>query len=224
EGWGDFTAVLVWMTGAVKREEKDALDRDYTVAGWVANKTEGVRRYPYSRNMTTNPSTYRTMNEPQYWNVHQIGEVWAQMLFIVLHVLIEKHGIGDTLFPPQPHANGTFMFPNSFYDPPNVHARSHSRPILKHGNTLFFQLLVDGMKLQPCETDFFSARDAILQADENLTGGENVCDIWKGFAGRGLGPFARFKLIGPWRDRKERTNDFSVPVKCGGTGKPDDGE
>ena len=33
---------------------------------------------------------------------------------------------------------------------------------------------------------FFNARDAILQADMNLTGGENKCEIWSGFAERGL--------------------------------------
>lgn len=42
------------------------------------------------------------------------------------------------------------------------------------------------------------ARDAIVQADQILTGGENTCEIWKAFASRGLGPEA--KLVGgtPW--------------------------
>jgi extracellular elastinolytic metalloproteinase len=31
------------------------------------------------------------------------------------------------------------------------------------------------------------ARDAIIDADVALTGGENRCEIWKGFAKRGLG-------------------------------------
>lgn len=40
-----------------------------------------------------------------------------------------------------------------------------------------------------CETviyRFFNARDAILQADMDLTGGENKCEIRSGFAERGL--------------------------------------
>lgn len=33
---------------------------------------------------------------------------------------------------------------------------------------------------------FFNARDSILEADKVLTGGENECEIWSGFAERGL--------------------------------------
>ena len=40
---------------------------------------------------------------------------------------------------------------------------------------------------QPCNPDFVQARDAILDADKALTGGENACHIWQGFAKRGLG-------------------------------------
>jgi extracellular elastinolytic metalloproteinase len=42
------------------------------------------------------------------------------------------------------------------------------------------------MKLQPCRPSFFDARDAIIEADELLTGGENFCDLWAGFSSRGL--------------------------------------
>ena len=40
---------------------------------------------------------------------------------------------------------------------------------------------------QPCNPNFLQARDAIIDADKALTGGENACEIWKGFAKRGLG-------------------------------------
>jgi hypothetical protein len=33
---------------------------------------------------------------------------------------------------------------------------------------------------------FFNARDAILEADKILTGGENKCELWSGFSERGL--------------------------------------
>ena len=36
---------------------------------------------------------------------------------------------------------------------------------------------------------FAAARDAILQADEILTGGENKCTIWHAFSSRGLVSF-----------------------------------
>jgi len=40
---------------------------------------------------------------------------------------------------------------------------------------------------QPCNPNFVQARDAILDADRALTGGSNACEIWSGFAKRGLG-------------------------------------
>jgi len=37
-----------------------------------------------------------------------------------------------------------------------------------------------------CAIRFFDARDAIIQADEILTKGENACELWQGFSERGL--------------------------------------
>ena len=44
---------------------------------------------------------------------------------------------------------------------------------------------------QPCNPSFLQARDAIIDADKALTGGKNACEIWKGFAKRGLGEEAK---------------------------------
>lgn len=54
------------------------------------------------------------------------------------------------------------------------------------------------MKLQPCRPGFFDARDAIIQADQIMTGGENFCTLWKSFAKRGLGVDARVDGRTPW--------------------------
>ena len=83
----------------------------------------------------------------------------------------------------------------------------------KHGNSLIVQLVLDGMKLQPCRPSFFDARDAIIAADKALTGGENYCELWTGFAERGLGPDARVDGRTPWGGGV-RTNDYSVPSVC----------
>ena len=40
---------------------------------------------------------------------------------------------------------------------------------------------------QPCNPSMVQARDAIIDADVALTGGKNACEIWQGFAKRGLG-------------------------------------
>jgi extracellular elastinolytic metalloproteinase len=55
------------------------------------------------------------------------------------------------------------------------------------GNNIAIQLVIDGMKLQPCFPGFVDGRDAILLADQNNNGGENQCLIWEAFAKRGLG-------------------------------------
>jgi extracellular elastinolytic metalloproteinase len=54
------------------------------------------------------------------------------------------------------------------------------------------------MKLQICRPTFFDARDAIIQADQVLTGGENFCTLWEGFASRGLGQDATVVGQTPW--------------------------
>jgi extracellular elastinolytic metalloproteinase len=84
------------------------------------------------------------------------------------------------------------------------------KKVPKRGNTLIFQLVLDGMKIQPCRPGFFDARNAILEADSILTGGENQCEIWKGFSKRGLGPKAAIKGNTPWGGGI-RTDDFSLP-------------
>jgi hypothetical protein len=55
------------------------------------------------------------------------------------------------------------------------------------GNNLAYQLVIDGLKIQGCGPTFVTGRDAILAADDVLTGGENQCTIWASFARRGLG-------------------------------------
>ena len=67
-----------------------------------------------------------------------------------------------------------------------------------HGNSLSVQLVLNGMKLQQCRPSFFDARDAIIQADEVLTGGENYCDLWNAFAEKGLGKDAKVEGRTPW--------------------------
>jgi extracellular elastinolytic metalloproteinase len=60
------------------------------------------------------------------------------------------------------------------------------------------RLVLNGMKIQPCRPSFFDARDAIIQADHILTGGENFCELWRGFSERGLGLDAKVEGRTPW--------------------------
>ncbi|KAG5969557.1 hypothetical protein E4U55_002050, partial [Claviceps digitariae] len=170
EGWGDFLATTI---------RSNKVYSDYAMGAWAANRESGIRNYVYSMNTTVNPSVYKTLDKPGYWGVHAIGEVWAEILWVVSQRLIEKHGYSDNLFPPAPLEDGTIP-PGDFY-----RVAEAGKPLVpKHGNSLIVQLVINGMKLQPCRPTFFQARDAIIAADQVLTGGENFCTLWKGFAER----------------------------------------
>jgi len=97
EGWGDFLATTI---------RSNSKYQDYAMGSWAANQVKGIRNYVYSTNMTVNPSTYHTLDRPGYWGVHAIGEVWAEILWVVSQKLIKKHGYSDTLFPPTPDSDG----------------------------------------------------------------------------------------------------------------------
>ncbi|KAJ3850382.1 Fungalysin metallopeptidase-domain-containing protein [Lentinula lateritia] len=199
EGWGDFLATTIRSTSNYS---------DYPMGAWAANRPKGIRNYPYSLDETVNPSTYQTLDKPGYWGVHAIGEVWAQILWLVSQALIEEHGFSDNLYPPMPFENGTVPA-NEFYRP----AIGKKPLVPKHGNTLSVQLVINGMKLQPCQPSFFDARDAIILADEELTGGENFCTLWKAFSLRGLGTDASIQGRTPWGGGI-RSNGFATPTTC----------
>jgi Zn-dependent metalloprotease len=59
------------------------------------------------------------------------------------------------------------------------------------GATITDRLVIQGMKFTPCGPSFLNARDAILQADQNLNGGANRCTIWTVFARHGMGVSAQ---------------------------------
>ncbi|KAI9510829.1 hypothetical protein F5148DRAFT_1176109 [Russula earlei] len=54
-------------------------------------------------------------------------------------------------------------------------------------NSLIVQLVLNATKLQPCRPGFFEACSATIESDRILTGGENFCELWLGFAEKGLG-------------------------------------
>ena len=53
------------------------------------------------------------------------------------------------------------------------------------------QLVLRGLQLAPCNPSFVEMRDAILAADREITGGENLAIIWRAFASHGVGKEAR---------------------------------
>lgn len=167
---------------AIRLKANDTRKTDYPMGAWVFGTPAGLRPYIYSTNQTTNPHVYSDADA--LTKVHYIGTIWATMLYEVLWNLIEKHGKNDG--------------PSPVFD---------SNGVPTDGKYLILKLVLDGMALQPCNPTFVSARDSILDADVALTGGENKCEIWKGFAKRGLGQGAKYSAT-------KRTNSFVVPADC----------
>ncbi|KAL7806686.1 fungalysin metallopeptidase [Trichoderma aethiopicum] len=173
EGWGDFYAT------AIRLKPSDTHSTNYPMGAWADNNPAGIRQYPYSTSLATNPLTYKSVNSQT--EVHSAGTTWATILYEVLWALIDKHGKNDAEFP-------TF----------------DSQGVPTDGKFLALKLVLNGLALQPCTPTFVSARDAIIDADRALTGGENVCELWTAFAKRGLGSGAKYSS-------SSRTESFTVP-------------
>jgi PKD repeat protein len=142
----------------------------------------GIRNAPYCTDMTVNPFTYDDVNNTA--NVsepHGIGFVWCTMLWDLNWAMIDRYGFNPDLF----NGNG--------------------------GNNKTMQLVIDGLKLQPCSPGFVDGRNAILAADSILYGGANQCLIWEVFARRGLGFSANQGSSG---SRSDQTEAFDLPSIC----------
>ena len=112
---------------------------------------------------------------------HGVGEVWALALWEMLWQLVAAHGFDPDLY----GGSG--------------------------GNNLAMQLVVDALQLQPCNPTFDEARDALLDAESDLSSGANECLMWTAFAKRGLGATASTSedptVI-------SATENFSLPAEC----------
>ncbi|RDX50703.1 hypothetical protein OH76DRAFT_1348486 [Lentinus brumalis] len=150
EGWSD--AMAEWT------EHKDATIPDFVLGQYVINDPAGIRSHPYSTSATTNPLRYSSLKT--LTEVHDIGEVWANLLHNVYAGLVGAHGFSAT---------------------------AHTDPTTTGGNTVFLHLFLDAFTLQPCNPTFLTARNAWIQADANRFGGANFCTLWTAFASRGLG-------------------------------------
>lgn len=80
EGWGDFHALLLLS------DESDALQAGndeyqtaYSATSFVASFATGIRRVPYSTDLTVNSLTFKDIELSA--EVHDSGEIWASMLW-----------------------------------------------------------------------------------------------------------------------------------------------
>ena len=171
EGWSDFYS-LALLTKATDDVHGNYVEGGYATLGFnglTQNYYFGIRRYPYTTDMSKNPLTFRDIDPTQASlhsgiprnpvigssasAVHNSGEVWCVALWEVRANLIAQHGF-------------------------------------EIGNQLTLQLVTDGMKLSPANPNFLQARDAIIQADLVNNAGANRSELWAAFAKRGMGASA----------------------------------
>lgn len=112
---------------------------------------------------------------------HGVGSVWATMLWDLTWAFIDEYGFDPDIY------EGT------------------------GGNNMALQLVIDGLKLQPCSPGFVNGRDAIIEADLIANGGANKCLIWNVFAKRGLGLSAS---QGSASSKTDGVEAFDVPQDC----------
>lgn len=125
----------------------------------------GIRPAPYSTDTSVNGLTYGdTNNTAAISRPHGIGTVWATMLWDMTWAFIDEYGFDDDLY------TGT------------------------GGNNIALQLVVDGLKLQPCNPGFVDGRNAIIAAvdvNDAFTSDQErrdaKCIVYTAFAERGVG-------------------------------------
>ena len=180
EGWSDYLALMLttdWTTAQLADGPNARPVGTY--ASGQAPTGGGIRRYPYSTSLTTNPLTYANVTaNPE---IHAIGEIWCAALWdMTWNIIAQRRRIEPNLY----NGAGT------------------------GGNNIALQLVLQGMKLQPCQPGFLDARDAILAADSLLYQGQYHCTIWGAFARRGMGYSA---VQGLSTSATDQTAAFDMP-------------
>lgn len=183
EGWSDFFALILTHEPGDKGTDVRGIG---TFAFAQQPSGRGIRRYPYSTDMNVNPQTFNDVKGTKSPTTpcngcHALGEIWADILWDMYWAFIEQYG----------------------YDADWLNKNS--------GNYKAVYLVMEGMKMQPCNPGFILGRDAILKADEVHNNGANKCLIWNVFARRGLGYFADG---GSKDDRDDGSANFETLPTC----------
>jgi hypothetical protein len=166
EGWSDFFGM--WMT--TQPTDKGTTKR---YSGGFDNALgpfgiPGFRHKPYTTDISASGNNYTyaqlgpsttSSGAPtgKFDETHDVGEVWATVLWDLNWAMINKYGYNPDFFA----ATG--------------------------GNNKALKLVLDGCKLQVCQPGFLDGRDAILRADSVTNRAANADLIWNVFARRGMG-------------------------------------
>uniref|UniRef100_A0A7S2PHM1 PA domain-containing protein n=1 Tax=Skeletonema marinoi TaxID=267567 RepID=A0A7S2PHM1_9STRA len=183
EGWSDFCTLFVTATNTTERTR--------TIGSFASWSHEGIRIFPYSTDMTINPSTYNYINAAAKASggdaTHYVGTIFGTVLWDLYWNVIDFE-----------EKNGRLGFNTNKYESG------------VGGSNIAMQLVVEGLKTQPCYPSFVDSRDAILTSDQILYDEEYTCVIWETFARRGLGESAVGSRLGTINVQEA----FDVPKYC----------
>ncbi len=145
-------------------------------------------------------STDTSINGTTYGDInglavpHGVGYAWATILWDMTWALVAQEG-----------------FDNDFYNGTG-------------GNNIAMALVIEGLKNTANNPGFVSGRDGILQADQDLYGGQYNGLIWDVFAARGVGLNANENTNGGTNTNSDQTTSFvsgcqgpPTPEACSGT-------
>ncbi|WP_299899593.1 M36 family metallopeptidase [uncultured Aquimarina sp.] len=169
-------------------------------AGDVGTDGRGVGSYVLGQapdGAGIRPTRYsidRSINNTDYADIgglarpHGVGYAFATILWDMTWLLIDAEGFDPDFY------NGT------------------------GGNNIALALVTEGLKNTANNPGFVSGRDGILQADQDLYGGQYECLIWKAFAERGVGQGANENNNGGTNGQTDQTVSFDNPCDGGGPG------
>jgi extracellular elastinolytic metalloproteinase len=183
EGWSDYFCLMLtqdWAASNVNTGFTSPRGIGTYAAGQSANGI-GIRSQRYSTDFSVNNLVY-TASLPGTGLQHTRGELWAATLWdMTWNIIQQTNSITPSIY------NGTGT----------------------GGNVIALRLVMEGLKLQPCNSGFIDGRDAILRADEILYNGAYSCAIREAFRRRGMGAFA---LQGSANSVTDQVPDFSSTV------------
>ncbi len=177
EGWSDFYARALLSTAD---EDPNAV---YALGGWATSALRGVDFESYYYGIRRFPHAVRS-------NVGTNGRPHNPLTFADIDPA--QMDLSDGAFPPA-FNNGAFQVHNigevwssALFE---VRARFITRLGWAEGNRRILQFVTDGMKLDPASPTLLQGRDAILAAAmaSPTPDGQDLADIWTGFAVRGMG-------------------------------------
>lgn len=159
EGWSDYIGLMI-TTDWSTSQLTDGFSKPRSMGNYAIGQSlagAGIRTQRYTTNFAINNKTYGTIIPSES---HDRGEIWCAALWDMTWNIINQTGsINPNLF----DANGS------------------------GGNVVAMKLMMQGLKLQPCDPGFLDGRDGILAADQLLYNGLYRCAIISAFARRGMG-------------------------------------